>query len=439
MFLFFVLLAHRFGSDSFGEFAYYFSIASIIFVLFDIGGEFYQIREFTKKESLKVFQNIFIFKTAVALPVLLITFLSGQSLFLLVLLSSYYLDSIISIFRSSFYRNGFYSEDALLIIVEKAVFIALVLFNVFMLNNILVMYLAFLAAKFVYLLVALNKYYSLRYLFSSFRLYDSRFFRYYAMNSWSYVLHALLVVVFVQIDVVMLKQMGISFDRIGLYSAAVKIYMTIVVIAEILFKQYYPKVSVYIHRKDTDGLRHLILKVQSLNIYASIVFAFVTMLFAHDIINLSFGSDFAEAARMLVMFSIVIVFRFSMCTYTALLSSSELNYMKLVTSLTCVVINICLNYLLIPQYGVYGALVATMVTEFILVTLYKMSSLRIVFTNILTAGEILAVSFVVAGSYFFTNYSLATSIKVTFAVAIGVALVVNKKKLKNAFLFDKAA
>ena len=55
-----MLLAQTFGKESFGEFSYYFTIASVLYVLFDLGGEFYQIREFTKEEKLSNFNSIFV-------------------------------------------------------------------------------------------------------------------------------------------------------------------------------------------------------------------------------------------------------------------------------------------------------------------------------------------------------------------------------------------
>ncbi|MFA5502591.1 MAG: oligosaccharide flippase family protein [Sulfurovaceae bacterium] len=434
MFLFFALLAHHFGRESFGEFSYYFTIASIIFVLFDVGGEFYQIREFTKHESLKVFQNIFIIKTVIASLVIGIVLVLQEPLYLVLLVISFYLDSIISLFRSSLYKNSLYYQEAILTISEKIALIAIVFLNIMTVKDVIVMYLSFSLAKVVYLFFAVRRFYSLRYLFSSYKLYDRPFFKHYALNSWSYVLHALLVVIFVQIDIVMLKWMGVSFEEIGLYSAAVKIYFTVVIFADILFKQYYPKVSRLIHDNQSVALRDYILRIQSLNIYASALFAFVTMLFAHEIIAVAFGSEFAEAGNMLVLLSIIIVFRFSMYTYTALLSSSNLNHIKLITSLTCVGVNIGLNYLLIPLYGVYGALFATIVTEFILVAMFKISSFKIVFTNFLTFKEVVSLLLIFVSSYIFYKYQFKIIYKLSTAFIIVFFVFSMRKILKQKML-----
>lgn len=435
MFLFFILLARQFGKDCFGEFSYYFTIASTLFVLFDVGGEFYQIREFTKKESLKIFQNIFILKTIIATGVFLIVLLAQQHIYLLILISSFYLDSVISLFRSSFYKNSLYIQESILSIIEKIVFILLVFLNIFTIKNILFMYFAFFAAKFVYLMIAINRYYRFKYLINSFRLFSLKYFKHYALNSWSYILHSLLVVIFVQIDIIMLKQMGVAFDQIGLYSAAVKIYFAVIIFADILFKQFYPKVSIYLHKNDEAGLKVFILKIQSLNIYASAIFSFVTIIFSHEIISLSFGDGFSKASDMLILMSIIMVFRFSMYTYTALLSSSNLNHIKLVTSFTCVFINVILNYIFIPLYGVYGSLVATIITEFVLVAMYKISSFKIIFTNYFTLKEFSALGVVFVSSYFFSYYEIAIMYKITISVILLLSLFLNKTRIKTALSF----
>ena len=429
MFLFFMLLAQTFGKEAFGEFSYYFTIASVIFVLFDLGGEFYQIREFSKAERLKNFNTIFIIKSNIFIFVCFITYLVNDNIYLILLLLSYYIDSLISLFRSSLYKNGHYILESKFTIIEKLIFIVLVATNLFTIKSILLMYLAFVISKFIYILILMNRFYEIRYLLHSKKLFSFEFSKYYLFNSWSYILHALLAVVFVQIDIVMLKQMGISFGDIGLYSAAVKIYMTVIIFADILFKLYYPHVAHLVQNGDKTALKNLVLKVQNTNLYFSIYFSILTILFANEIISLSFGEEFIESSKMLILLSIIIILRFSMYTYTAILSSSNLNYIKLYTSLSCVITNIVLNYLLIPIYGVYGALIATIVTELILVISFKISSFKIIFTNYITYNEFFIFFFTVSFSLFMYFINIIFFYKVLILIVIITILIFQRKKL----------
>ena len=438
MFLFFMLLAQQFGKGVFGEFSYYFTIASVLFVLFDLGGEFYQIREFSKSEKLKNFNTIFILKTVIFLSILGFVYFLSNSIYLLLLLVSYYIDSIISLFRSSLYKNGFYILESKFSIIEKLIFIALVTINIFTVESIFLMYLAFIVSKFIYILILMKRFYKLKYLFNIKKLFSLNFFKYYLFNSWSYILHSLLVVIFVQIDIVMLKQMNISFEEIGLYSAAVKIYMTVIIFADVLFKQYYPIVARYVQENNKVALKTLILKIQKTNLYFSIYFAMFTMLFANEIISLAFGDEFIESAKMLTILALIIIFRFSMYTYTAILSSSNLNYIKLYTSLACVVTNIGLNYILIPIYGVYGAIIATVITEILLVILYKISSFKIIFTNFITLQEFVIVLIAVGTMIFFWNYQIESLYKIFIAFVMNFFLVINYKNIQQKLNFQKA-
>ena len=428
MFLFFMLLAQTFGKEAFGEFSYYFTIASVIFVLFDLGGEFYQIREFSKAERLKNFNTIFIIKSNIFIFVCFITYLVNDNIYLILLLLSYYIDSLISLFRSSLYKNGHYILESKFTIIEKLIFIVLVATNLFTIKSILLMYLAFVISKFIYILILMNRFYEIRYLLHSKKLFSFEFSKYYLFNSWSYILHALLAVVFVQIDIVMLKQMGISFGDIGLYSAAVKIYMTVIIFADILFKLYYPHVAHLVQNGDKTALKNLVLKVQNTNLYFSIYFSILTILFANEIISLSFGEEFIESSKMLILLSIIIILRFSMYTYTAILSSSNLNYIKLYTSLACVITNLVLNYLLIPIYGVYGALIATIVTELILVISFKISSFKIIFTNYITYNEFFIFFFTVSFSLFMYFINIIFFYKVLILIVIITILIFQRRK-----------
>jgi len=431
MFLFFMLLAQTFGKEVFGEFSYYFTIATLLFVLFDLGGEFYQIREFSKVERLKNFNTIFLIKSAIFFIVFIITFFINNNIYLLLLVGSYYLDSIISIFRSSLYKNGYYILESKFTIIEKSVFIIIVFTNILTIQDIIIMYFAFLVSKFIHILILSKKFYKFQYILKIKRLFDLNFAKYYLYNSWSYVLHALLVVVFVQIDIIILKQMNISFGDIGLYSAAVKIYMTVIVFADVLFKLYYPLVAKYVQNGEQETLKKLVLKVQDANLFFSIYFAIITMLFAPEIIKLAFGDEFAESSKMLILLSIIIIFRFSMYTYTAILSSSNLNHIKLFTSLVCTVTNIVLNYILIPVYGVYGAIVATIVTELLLVISFKISSYKIIFTNYITKNEIYDIIIAVFALLIFTFYNIKLLYKIIIFLFILITLFMQRNRIKD--------
>jgi len=231
--------------------------------------------------------------------------------------------------------------------------------------------------------------------------------------------------------------MGISYEEIGLYSVALKIYAIAIIFADVLFKQYYPIVAKYVHNNDETLLKSLILKVQSTNLFFSIYFALIIILFSDEIIAIAFGNEFQESSNMLSILAIIVIFRFSMYTYTAILSSSNLNYIKLYTSIVCVLSNIVLNYILIPIYGVYGAIIATIITEILLVILYKVSSFKIIFTNYITMEEISTVILTIGAVFFISKVELNITEKSIIFFILLLPLVLNYKNIKQKLRFTK--
>jgi len=222
-----------------------------------------------------------------------------------------------------------------------------------------------------------------------------------------------------------------------LYSTALKIYALSIVFADILFKQYYPTVSKLIENRDFNQLEPYIKKVQSTNLFFSIYSALFIIIFSKEIIGLAFGEAFLESAHMLMLLSIIVIFRFSMYTYTAILSASNLNYIKLYTSITCVIFNIVLNYILIPKYGVYGAIYATIATEILLTTLYKISSFKIIFTNYFTFQELLIIAIAFMSILIFSLVSIDLKTKIIIGFLLILSLIINHKKIKNKLNFKE--
>src|SRR5690554_593725 len=139
LFLFFIFFGRYFGRDAFGEYSYFFSIASFLFVFMDIGGEFYQIKLLAKAKTVNALFNIGLIKSVIALMILISTYCIKEY-FLSLLVLSFWTESIISIFRSAFYFEKKFLFAAGFNIIEKSFFIALFLFNSLAIESLFFMY-----------------------------------------------------------------------------------------------------------------------------------------------------------------------------------------------------------------------------------------------------------------------------------------------------------
>lgn len=152
-----------------------------------------------------------------------------------------------------------------------------------------------------------------------------------------------------------------SFHEVGIYNAAVTISQAWAFIPMAVITTLFAKI---LKRKGVafeSGISAIFLSV----VIVSIPFLIILYIFSEYIMLFSYGSDFKEAAQY--------IFILSMSSFIALLSffSSRIivflggyKYIFFKTFIVCV-INLLLNYYLIPVYGLMGACISTLLTELI--------------------------------------------------------------------------
>ncbi|HGS4980830.1 TPA: polysaccharide biosynthesis C-terminal domain-containing protein [Vibrio parahaemolyticus] len=113
-----------------------------------------------------------------------------------------------------------------------------------------------------------------------------------------------------------------------------------------------------------------------------LVFSFSMYLFSGVIIGLFFNEEYYQSVEILEFLSVIILFRFFSANSAAYLVTK--NYMSLKNKLMIVVatINLLLAFILIPVYGLYGAVVTTIISEFVIAILYVLYAKRIIFNQL---------------------------------------------------------
>ena len=358
MFLFFVVLARSFGPESFGEFSYLFALAALVFVIVDNGGDLYQIPLLARYGSSRsLFGKLFLIKTFLFLLVLLLVSLLHLDGKIYYLLASFYLESLISLGRSLLYHEKRFVRESLYHSAEKTILLVLMLIAGVWIKQLILMYLAFSLAKLVYISLLLPRIADLA------RNQKSPAVRVLIQGSWSYVLHAVLIVSMLQLDIVLLKYLGAPYEQIALYSAAMRIIMALIVIPQTLFNLYYPDVSRFMSQRRNDALKQVIEENRAIEWGGGMLLMFTIALVSPELIHFMYGVEFQESARILLMLSPLILLRFTKYTDSAIISASDYNRWKLYTTLVVAVGNICLNLVLIPSMGIYGAVTAILLSD----------------------------------------------------------------------------
>lgn len=170
------------------------------------------------------------------------------------------------------------------------------------------------------------------------------------------------IIIYFRIDQIMLSMME-GNDVVGWYSASYRLIDGLSILPSVLMSVMFPVFSKY-HENSKDSLELAFKKTLKFLTILAIPIGIGTTITAEKIIQLIYGTDYMPsvvALKILVWASVLSFINFTPAT---LLNST--NKQKLLMKITCfgAILNIILNYILIPSFSYKGAGIATVFTEF---------------------------------------------------------------------------
>lgn len=182
-------------------------------------------------------------------------------------------------------------------------------------------------------------------------------------ESYHFILSGLMVAVYSQMDRIMIGKMLTDRD-VGLYTTATYICSLWVFIPEAIINSFRPKMMELKINGKEDEYKYRLGQLYSGIIWLCIIFSLGITIFAKLIIWILYGESYYGAIDTL---RIVIWFETFAMIGTArgiwILCENKNKYVKYYL-LIGAVINVLLNYFLIPILGINGAAVATLITQF---------------------------------------------------------------------------
>ncbi len=167
--------------------------------------------------------------------------------------------------------------------------------------------------------------------------------------------------IYFKIDIVMLKHMGESLNDVGFYAASSRILEGVVLIlfpiANVFFRE------LRLHANHPEKFVKLTGKLFSFAGALSLCIVPLGILLGEDIIKLCFGSDYQPGSGIITWLLLSLFFMVPNIVLTqAALSIDRENHYAL-GAILAAVLNMALNYVLIPIHGPKGAAIGTIVTE----------------------------------------------------------------------------
>ncbi len=180
-------------------------------------------------------------------------------------------------------------------------------------------------------------------------------------DSWPLIISGLVVMVYMRIDQIMIKEM-LGEREVGLYSAATRISEVWYFIPMLLTNSLFP--SIVNAKQVSEELYYKRLqKLFEFMFFMAFFVAFVLTFFSQFIINILYGKNYIEAADVFSIHIWAGVFVFlgvGAGKWFLIENLQRLNFYRILGG---GVLNVSLNFLLIPKYGINGAAYATIVSQ----------------------------------------------------------------------------
>ena len=152
-----------------------------------------------------------------------------------------------------------------------------------------------------------------------------------------------------------------SFEELAYYSIAVKLTVLISIILTSINTIIAPDISNFYFKKDFKKLKEIIFKSSKLNFLLTIPILACLLFFPNTILNF-FGQNYINAKDSLIILSLgQIVSSFCGSVGLYLNMSEKQKYFLVLLSLS-LIINVVLNFLLIPKYGIDGAAISSSIS-----------------------------------------------------------------------------
>ncbi|MBW3015165.1 flippase [Candidatus Woesearchaeota archaeon] len=375
LFILAIYIARFLGPSEFGKFSFAFAFTFIFSILADLGLSVLVVREIAKNKDIaqkylnnvlwiKIFSSIIIY-ALILITINLMKYPSDIKLAVYIVGLSVIINSFAEIFRSTFRAFEEMQYDALTNIIGKTTLFIIALYILFNGFGLIILCSVYLIESIINLLIST--------IFLKTKIIKFRFK--FDLSIWKNLLKLslplglsfVLFYIYSKIDTVMLSYM-IGDSVVGWYNASYQLIDALLFIPIIFGTVLFPAMSRFT-QSSIASLRVLYKKSFKYLIMLSIPIAVGTTLLAQRFILFIYKQQFAESvlALQILIWSIIFMFILRPTNYV-LMSINKQNTLVINASIT-VIINILLNLLLIPEYAHHGAAIATVISEFVVISL----------------------------------------------------------------------
>jgi O-antigen/teichoic acid export membrane protein len=193
--------------------------------------------------------------------------------------------------------------------------------------------------------------------------------------SWPLIFFGVITSIFFWTDTFMIGLFR-TVEEVGFYNAAVPLAWIITISTEVFVPMFLPMITKEYYSGRKEVVKQLSQQVGKWILMIIIPIFILINLFPGFFINLLFGPEYLPAINSLRFLSIGAVFLSLFGVSRELLFMKGKSRMILIDTLVAAVINITLNYFLVPPYGIDGAGLSTMISLIIFSLIFAYQSYK---------------------------------------------------------------
>lgn len=194
-----------------------------------------------------------------------------------------------------------------------------------------------------------------------YRQFDRTIAKQLLHDSLPLIFSGLVIAIYMRIDQIMIKEI-LGEKEVGLYSAAVRISEVWYFIPMIIANSLFP--SIVNTKKVSEELYYARLqRLYTLMVWVAISIALPMTFLSDWLITLLYGEAYRAAGQVLMIHIWAGVFVFLGVASSKWFISEGLQKYSTINTVFGAIVNVLLNFLLIPKYGIYGAAIATVLAQ----------------------------------------------------------------------------
>lgn len=194
------------------------------------------------------------------------------------------------------------------------------------------------------------------------------------IDSWPLIFSGVVIAIYMRIDQIMIKEMLGARD-VGLYSAAVRLSEVWYFIPMVITSSIYP--AIVTAKKTDERLYYLRLqRLYTFMVWTAIGIALPMTFLNNWLVTELYGEAYREAGPVLMIHIWTNVFVFLGVASGSWFTSENLQRFSFYRTFLGAIINVILNFIFLPIYGIVGAAIATLIAQIMATFLFDFLTIR---------------------------------------------------------------